>query len=227
MCGCCLLALSTQWIMSPKVSKSRFSLRTPSFKTPINSKVDRCSAQAHAFEFLYCARTVPLSPLVMFVCNQCTRFLLDDKWNSSQCSLSRVWTWTARLFQDLNVKGRKQHVGGLRLRLAGWASMILLPHYLDSLVLSFSLTDVDANGNTLRLAWQPTVSLVGEKNIYIYDFEPSSDGGRKLTSPKRLRFQSFTWSDFFTHVLQKRLLGGLDYLILKSQIHRPCLTSNS
>jgi hypothetical protein len=32
-----------------------------------NSKVDRCSAQAHAFEFLYCTHTVPPSSLAMFI----------------------------------------------------------------------------------------------------------------------------------------------------------------
>jgi hypothetical protein len=38
--------------MCSKVTKSRFSLRTPSCKTPTNLTVDGCSAQAQAFECL-------------------------------------------------------------------------------------------------------------------------------------------------------------------------------
>ena len=73
----------------------------------------------------------------------------------------RTWTWTAG--NNMLVDWGKNNVTSCRL-----TKYVLLPHYLDSLVLSFALTDVDANGYIIRLAWQPTVSLVGEKKIYIY-----------------------------------------------------------
>jgi len=63
-------------VFCPQKRDCRFSHRTPSFKTPINSTVDRCSAQARAFEFLYCTRTVPLSPLAMFIYSQKYPFLI-------------------------------------------------------------------------------------------------------------------------------------------------------
>jgi hypothetical protein len=52
---------------------------TPSCEALISSTVDRCSAQPHAFEFLYCIPTVPLSPLAMFTYSQSARFLLADQ----------------------------------------------------------------------------------------------------------------------------------------------------
>jgi len=120
--------------MFPKVWKSPFSLRTPSCKTPINSKADRCSAQTRAFEFLYCTHTVPLSTLAMFIYSQSTHFLLNDQkkfismkpvkcLNLNCRSISgleserpeKIWWW-------IEVKTKLRH--------AGWPSMILLPHYL-------------------------------------------------------------------------------------------------
>jgi len=108
----------------------------------------------------------------MFIYSQSTHFLLDDQKEFISVKPVKGLNLNCRSISWLESERPETTRWWIevktKLRHAGWASMILLPHYLDSLVLSFSLTDMDENGYILRLAWEPTVFLVGEnKNLIL------------------------------------------------------------